>query len=277
MLLMNPSRRWLSLFCAAAVLMVGAATASAAQAATVGVLPPRNPASDCDRTDTNHAQWGIANINSCRALEGVGPLLLPSNWKALTTVQQGFVVMNLERINRGLPAIVGLSGSLSQLAAGGAVSGGDPAFPASGFAGGGGLWAGAASVFAADYMWMYDDGANGLDSNISCTSASAAGCWMHRDIILWKRGGGPLVAGGGYVGRPGGGSFAYLAMAGYSTAGLTFSWAHEVQYFAAKPAAEPLGKAARARAERRHKKKQASKAVAKKASSGSGGPKIIIG
>ncbi|HEX3802864.1 MAG TPA: hypothetical protein VHV75_08510 [Solirubrobacteraceae bacterium] len=262
---MTSSRRWIGALCVAAMLVVGAACTSTALAATAGVLPPRNPATDCDRTDTVNAHWGIANINACRALEGIGPLTLPSNWAALTTVAQGFVLMNLERVNRGLPAIIGLSGSLSQLAAGGAANSDDPEFPARGFTGGGGLWAGAASVVAADYMWMYDDGPNGLDPNLACPHAGAPGCWMHRDIILWRRSG-ALVAGGGFTGSPGDGSFAYLVLDGYSTAGLTFTWKHELQYFAVKPAVDPLAKAAKAHAKHRRKKKRGTrKRPAKKA------------
>jgi hypothetical protein len=277
--LLTSSRRLIGTVCAAAVLLVGAAGASAAQATTAGILPPRNPAADCDRTDTANAEWGIANINACRAVEGVGPLTLPSNWSALTAVDQGFVLINLERVNRGLPAIVGLSASLNQLAASGAANGDDPPFPARGFGGGGGIWAGAASVTAADYMWMYDDGANGLDPNLACPQAGAPGCWMHRDIILWKQGG-ALVAGGGFAGSPGDGSYAYLVLDGYSTAGLTFSWAHELRYFAVKPALRPLDKAAKARAKRHRKKKKRSAkkpAVKRTATRSSNGITITFG
>ncbi len=269
------SRRLIGTVCVAAVLLVGAAGASAAQAATAGILPPRNPASDCDRTDTANAEWGVANINACRALEGVGPLTLPTNWNALTTVDQGFVLINLERVNRGLPAIVGLSASLNQLAGSGAVNSDDPPFPARGFSGGGGIWAGAASVIAADYMWMYDDGPNGLDPNLACPQAGGPGCWMHRDIILWKQGG-TLVAGGGVAGTPGDGSYAYLVLDGYSTSGLTFTWAHELRCFPRKPAAEPLGKAAKARAKRHRKKKKRSAKKRAAARAGSG-IKITVG
>ena len=221
----------------------GAAHAGAAQAGTAGILPPRNPASDCDRTNAGAGYWSVTSIDSCRALEGVGPLTLPTNWKTLTPVQQGFVLIDLERVNRGLAPIVGLSPALNRLAADGAANGDDPSFPAGSF-GGGAIWAGAGSVLAADYLWMYDDGPNGLDTNLACPSAGAPGCWGHRDIILWNRGGGQLVAGGGYAASSDGGSFAYLVMAGYPAAGLSFTWAGELRYFTAKPAVEHTGQAA---------------------------------
>lgn len=235
----------LAAFGASACLLLAAGT-SAAQAATAGVVPPRNPATDCNAGGSSSV---IAGINSCRAAEGVGPLVLPSNWSSLTPVQQGFVLMNLERVNRGLPAIVGLNASLNGLASAGASRGADPSFP-SGPVSGGGIWAGAYSVLQADYLWMYVDGPGG--DNLDCTSGNSSGCWGHRDIILWDRSGSTLVSGGGFATAGGTDSLAYLVLSGYSTSNLTFSWAGELKYFASKPAIEPLGKVARAR---RHKKK----------------------
>lgn len=257
---------------AGACLLLGAG-AGAAQAATAGILPPRNPASDCDRSSTASASWGLAGIDACRALEGVGPLTLPSNWNALTPVEQGFVLIDLERVNRGLPPIVGLSASLDQLASAGAASGDDPSFPSGGFIGGGAVWAGAGSVLAADYMWMYDDGPNGLDTNLACPSAGASGCWGHRDIILWNRDGGPLVAGGGHASGSDGGSYAYLVLAGYSTSDLTFTWAGELSHFKVKPGVERTGKVARATKRSKHKvtkHRKSSRKPAKRGGSGSG-------
>jgi hypothetical protein len=238
-----PLIRHLAVFGAGACLLLGAG-ASAAQAATSGIVPPRNPASNC-----NGSGSGIAAINACRAQEGVGPLKLPSNWDALTPVQQGFVLINLERVNRGLPAIVGLSAPLNGLASSGASAGNDPSFPSGNIAGGG-IWAGAPSVLGADYMWMYVDGPGG--SNLDCSGSNTSACWGHRDIILWDKTAGPLVSGGGFASVGGADSLAYLVLSGYSTAKLTFTWAGEVKYFASKPGVEPLGKAASAR---RHKKK----------------------
>jgi hypothetical protein len=237
--------RQLAAVSAAACLLLGAG-AGAAQAASAGIVPPRNPTSDCN----GGSDMGIAAIDACRAQEGVGPLRLPNNWSALTPVQQGFVLINLERVNRGLPAIVGLNPSLNGLASSGASSGGDPSFPAGGFVGGGGIWAGAPSVLAADYMWMYADGPGG--NNLDCSGSNNSACWGHRDIMLWDRTAGPLVSGGGYATAGGVDSLAYLVLSGYSTANLTFTWASEVKHFASKPGVEPLGKVASAR---RHKKK----------------------
>jgi hypothetical protein len=272
--------RHLAAFGASACLLLAAGT-TAAQAATAGITPPRNPGSDCNAGGGSV----IAGINACRAAEGVGPLVLPSNWSALTPVQQGFVVMNLERVNRGLPAIVGLNASLNGLASSGASRGTDPSFP-SGPVSGGGIWAGAYSVLQADYLWMYVDGPGG--DNLDCTSGNSSGCWGHRDIILWDRSSGTLVSGGGFATAGGTDSLAYLVLSGYSTSNLTFTWAGELKYFAAKPAIEPLGKAARARHKKKHRRHHRSQVVTitSTASSSSGssgssssdsGPTISIG
>lgn len=272
--------RHLTALATAACLLL-ATGASAAEAATAGAVPPRNPASDCNAGD-----GGLAAINACRAAEGVGPLVLPSNFSSLTPVEQGFVVIDLERVNRGLPAIVGLSAPLNSLAAAGASGGTDPAFPAGGVSGGG-IWAGAYSVLQADYLWMYVDGPGG--NNLDCTSSNSSGCWGHRDIILWDRSAGTLVSGGGFASAGGTDSLAYLVLSGYSTARLTFSWAGELKYFASRPGVEPLGKAARARRHkktkhRRHHRTRATVTISSSSSSSTSGssstnsgPSITIG
>ncbi|MGH2835170.1 MAG: hypothetical protein ACRDKD_03095 [Solirubrobacteraceae bacterium] len=248
-------------------------------------MPPRNPASDCN----GGAGMGVGAINACRAQEGIGPLRLPSNWGSLTPVQQGFVLINLERVNRGLPAIVGLSAPLNGLASAGAAGSSDPSFPAGGFVGGGGIWAGSPSVLAADYLWMYVDGPGG--DNLDCAAAGDTGCWGHRDIILWDKTSGLLVSGGGFASAGGTDSLAYLVLSGYSTANLTFTWAGELEHFASKPGVEPLGKVASARRHgktkhrhhalkhhARHRRQHAGTASSGSASSSSSsGPSITIG
>ncbi len=134
-------------------------------------------------------------INDARAVEGVRPMVLPRNWYGLTTAQQLFVVADLERTARGLPAYVGINSALSANAQHAAATNNDPSIAAGfamgndaqGSAGFGGAWSGGFTVLAADYVWMYDDGWAGsvaATSNVACTSAHAAGCWAHRDELL---------------------------------------------------------------------------------------------
>jgi len=143
------------------------------------------------------------NIDAARSQEGVGGLEVPTNWASLTAAERVFVLTNLERTSRGIPPYVGLSSTLDQVALTAAQNNTDPELQASypgiqvaannsgewqGYYSETGIWAGGAGTsFSADYAWMYDDGWGGSTSNtsnIDCTSATAPGCWGHRDAIL---------------------------------------------------------------------------------------------
>ena len=137
----------------------------------------------------------LSAINNARAIEGVRPMVLPSNWFSLSVPEQLFVIADLERTARGLPPYVGINAALSADAQHSAATNSDPSiaagFPmandAQGSAGFGGAWSGGYAVLVADYIWMYDDawgGSVAKTSNIACTSAGAAGCWAHRDELL---------------------------------------------------------------------------------------------
>jgi len=141
---------------------------------TGGAQPDSSPA--CVRAD-------LAEIDAARAKEGVNPMDLPANYAQLTGAQQQFVVINLERVDRRVPAVVGLTSPINALAAAGANAGTDPEFPASGLSWGGSIWAaGFASTLEADFAWMYNDGPG--SDNIACLTPTASGCWGHRDVIL---------------------------------------------------------------------------------------------
>jgi hypothetical protein len=140
--------------------------------------------------------YSLESVNNAAAQEGVSPMTLPSNFTSLSVPEQLFVVADLERVDRGLPPYLGLVPALSDAAQQAAVSLADPQVPAgfpvaidgSGYTMMGGAWAGGyQSVLGADFAWMYDDGwggSPGNTSNIACTSATAAGCWGHRDELL---------------------------------------------------------------------------------------------
>lgn len=134
-------------------------------------------------------------INAARSVEGLGAMVLPSNWYSLTPGQQLFVVADLERTARGLPPYLGINAALSANAQHAAQTNSDPSIAAGfaigndaqGYPGMGGAWSAGFSVLAADYIWMYADGWGGSraqTSNVACTSASAGGCWAHRDELL---------------------------------------------------------------------------------------------
>jgi hypothetical protein len=167
-----------------------AAIASSSTAGAAGILPPSNPPANIAPSSTDF----LTSIDTARAAEGVIPMAVSeATISALPLAEQLFVLINLERVDRGLPAITYMTSQLSSYAMGGANAGSDPGFPNT-LTGGaaitwaGAIWAGALSnAFEADYYWMYDDGWGGLlssTSNAACNLLALSECWGHRDIIL---------------------------------------------------------------------------------------------
>lgn len=227
-----------------ATLVLGVALIASAPASATVRLALTNPSQNCDRHQVNYLHVTIRHLNRCRRLEGLGPIHRPSNYRRLTAAEKLFVLMNLARVNRGLRPIVGLSQPLDRLAKRAAWAQTDPAFPSHGFQGGGSLWAFAFSVPGTELQWMYDDGWGPSGTNSACSSATATGCWMHRDIIL-MRSQRRLVAGGAVRRVPMGNmpaahSFAFEILAGYSTRHLVFRWRTELAYFKVRPKVERL-------------------------------------
>jgi hypothetical protein len=190
-------------------------------------------------------------INDARVSIGESVLALPSNWHSLSTDEQLFVLLDMERVGDGSTPVLGINTSLSLQAQIGAQESIDPvpstSFPATNGPGGGywgSVWAQGISPLAADYLWMYDDGWGGstdTTSNLACTSAGAFGCWGHRDIIL---GAGAHMSYGvgttcttcemgvGYDAVGGTGSWAALIeVASGTLPAMSFTWASEVPYF----------------------------------------------
>lgn len=122
----------------------------------------------------------LKDIDSARAIEGLGPLKLPVNYATLPFDKQLVAVANAERSARGLSSL-SESRPYDQLALAGARNDTDPIGPPG--KGWGSNWAGGvADPVAADYLWMYDDGPD--SPNGDCPQAGAPGCWGHRDNIL---------------------------------------------------------------------------------------------
>jgi hypothetical protein len=211
--------------------------ASSVAAGAAGILPPNNPAANIAPSSTDF----LSAIDSARAVEGVTPMAVTaSQLSALSIPEQLFVIMNLERIDRGLPPIEYMTSQLNALAQGGADSANDPGFPST-LTGGlpvtyaGSVWAGGlSSPLEADYYWMYDDGWGGsaaTTSNAACSLSTYSSCWAHRDIILHADpscGGAPSVTSMGAAYSPigyGGGSLAGLFANSCGTpADVVLSW-----------------------------------------------------
>jgi len=129
--------------------------------------------------------------------EGLGQLQLPAGFLSLPAAEQMFVLIDEERVSRGLAPIEGLTVAGDQQAAAAAAAGSDPPL-------GDGIvasnWTGDFGPLGAVYDWLYNDGWGGsraATSNGECTFAGAAGCWAHRANLLLRPGGQPLWAGSG--------------------------------------------------------------------------------
>ena len=156
----------------------------AADAAGNAVLPPDNPAFNLPYTEGTY----LDAVNTGRAVEGLAPIAT-NGWGALTSVQQVFAVINLERVARALPPFQSLTASLDALAEEGADARADPPVPAPVGSG----WqtdsieAGTDDPLLADFGWMYEDGCTQVRSqafvNTDC-AASPPVPWHHRDAIL---------------------------------------------------------------------------------------------
>lgn len=236
-----------------AVLSTAASPAVAhARSAHAAILPPANPRyslgigrynpPDCSAvTDLSAGclRESLGIINAGRKHEGLGPLVLPANWRSLTVAQRLYVLTELERGARGLPIDRGLYTALNSAAVSGADAGEDPSGGAIAS-----LWAGGepnSIVVMAD--WIYEDGrfADGPAENLNCTTATPSGCWQHRDIVLHDGASGmcgnQCAVGAGYspngytgAAATGSGSDSYAEVFARGAGGSeTFTWAAELR------------------------------------------------
>lgn len=237
--------------CAAVLaLLAGGATVGSAAASTSApavarlaldsnVAPQVDYYGTCSADATSSACTSVlvTDIDHARSLEGVGPLVLPDDWAQLSSAQQTFVLINLERVDRGLPPVAGITDDLNAIAAGAAAADTDPALSAGAMSDYDpwwwtGVWAMVVNPLAADYLWMYQDGWDGSDTtNVDCTSATADGCWGHRKNILSDYAGAPeLVAGVGQA-SGWGASVAEIVVGGDGVVPpLTYTWRTAVMH-----------------------------------------------
>jgi len=141
----------------------------------------------------------LRDYDRARAREGLARISLPRNFSRLSVPGQLMVLANLDRVDRGLTPVAGLSSALQTFAQAGAAHAADPAFPAW-TRQGGSNWASPASALWAEFLWMYDDGPGA--GNLDCVRAGAPGCYGHRhNILAGYRA--PLLMGAGVDARNG--------------------------------------------------------------------------
>ena len=124
----------------------------------------------------------LAAINHQHAREHVRAITLPRNFWSLSPARQIFVIINLERVSRGLKPVLGINAQMSRWATTGARHNADAAVGSWDLSNGsklqvfGSVWAADLNSLDADFIWMYADGwSTGGSANVDCTSARAAG------------------------------------------------------------------------------------------------------
>ena len=124
--------------------------------------------------------------DTARDHEGLGALALPSNFSSLTPGEQLFVLTDIERVDRGLPAVVGMVAQFDTDAQNAAAANTDPVplvatarvdGAAVGFELVGGLG-------PARLQLQLDVRRRPGSTNVDCTAATPAACWGHRDNEL---------------------------------------------------------------------------------------------
>jgi len=96
-------------------------------------------------------------VNHAHALEGIGPMVLPSGFGELSVPQQLLVAIDLERVDRHLSPFAGLTAALDANAQRGADAANDPPDPGRRYLLDDAEWAGGSSNgLDAVYGWMYD-------------------------------------------------------------------------------------------------------------------------
>ena len=185
--------------------MIAPAPAAAAANPSVSYSPSAQTLTDCAQGNTMQCDVdALGDINEARATEGVGPMVLPTNYESMSEPEQILTVTNLERTARGLIPASGLSASLDTIASVAAAADLDPdPLNIAGDAMGSNWAGGMADPLLVDFNWMYDDGYG--STNLDCTSPTDPGCWVHRDNILFPFDA-PLAFGAAELNYPRGGA-----------------------------------------------------------------------
>jgi hypothetical protein len=131
----------------------------------------------------------LAAIDAARAREGVGPMRLPADFGRLPSPEQVFIVVDTERVDRGLAPFTVLTAALNAAAldgnGAGAARGQSPTDPGRSHDT---EWiGGVANALDADYSWVYNDGPG--------TAGCVRFCWADRHLVLDRFPSGVLAMG----------------------------------------------------------------------------------
>ncbi len=187
--------------------------------------------------DKQCVKQSLQAINNARAAEGVRPMVLPRNYAKLSIVRQTYVVTNLERVDRGLRPIKGLTARLNTTAHNAAAAERDPTLLGAvmsllGIREYASIWAGDFGPLASDYDWMYNDGYSSAGSiNLDCQAPGSGGCWGHRHCILEKFAGlHTLLAGVGTTNAAGSSIAEIFVGSTHSSFSYVYTWARALAH-----------------------------------------------
>ncbi|HUZ15595.1 MAG TPA: PASTA domain-containing protein [Gaiellaceae bacterium] len=178
-------------------------------------------------------------LDKARSRAGLPPYALPANFPSLSPARQLFILVNLDRIQYGLPPFPGMTAALNRDAlVSGVWRADDPRL--SNTTGITTWWPGWAGAFynapMAYEVLVWDDGLG--STNPRCTPSDHSRCWGHRHSVLWKFGSGSVLAMGAAAGRDSRHhrGFAYLFVGGNTAYKpvYTYTWKQAVKAGAGK-------------------------------------------
>jgi len=197
-------RRPRSLLLAGSLALVVVASASAAwggkdpvRKTRIGLIP-----SFCRSSPTGKQciDAAVYYLDKARSRANLPPYALPANFPSLPPPQQLFILVNLDRVQYGLPPFPGMTARLDHDALVSGVWRADDPHP-SNTTGLTAWWPGWAGAFLNAPMayetWVWNDGLG--STNPRCTPSDHSRCWGHRHSVLWKYG--SNLAMGAAVGR----------------------------------------------------------------------------
>jgi len=214
---------------------------ASASAAWVGKDPAHNTRigrlpSSCSSAPTGKQciDAVVYYLDKARSRVGLPPYALPANFPSLSAPRQLFILVNLDRVQYGLPPIPGMTAALNHDAFVSGVWPADDPHPSNTT----GLttwwpgWAGAFSNAPIAYEgWVWDDGLG--STNPRCTPSDHSRCWGHRHSVLWKFGAGSALAMGVAAGRDSSHhrGYAYLFVGGNAAYKpvYTYTWRQAVK------------------------------------------------
>jgi hypothetical protein len=222
---------------------------ASASAAWGGKDPPRNTRigrlpSSCRSSPRGKTciDAVVYYLDKARSRVHLPPYALPADFPSLPPPRQLFILVNLDRIQYGLPPFPGMTARLDHDALVSGVWRADDQHPSNttGLTAWWPGWAGAFSNAPMAYeVWVWDDGLG--STNPRCTRHDHSRCWGHRHSVLWRYG--SNLAMGAAAGRDSRHrrSYAYLFVGGnarYKPV-YTYTWQQAVDDGAGTNAYDP--------------------------------------